>query len=112
MASEFWSHLDDALIRIHLDTEAYVLGPQELGRWCCNTCSNHELYTQADDDDVKEPVIIYYHDQNRDGEPDECHLGWAGGQRALDLVKQMCEYYGLVVELPKDEREKILVKYE
>jgi hypothetical protein len=56
--------------------------------------------------------MFYYHDQNRDDDVDECHLGWSGGQRALDLIKHYCEYYALVVELPENESKKILVKYQ
>lgn len=107
---EFWDSLDDILLRFHTDTEAYVMGPEKVGRWCCNTCSATEISLMAQEDNVSDPVYFFYHDQNREGEPDECHLGWSGGQRALDLIKQYCDYYALVVELPENEDTKILVK--
>ena len=109
---DFWDNLDDLLLRLHTDTEAYVMGPEKLGRWCCNTCSSAELYTSAGEDGISDPVVFYYHDQNRDDDVDECLLGWSGGQRALDLIKHYCEYYALVVELPENEDTKILVKYQ
>jgi hypothetical protein len=107
---EFWDSLDDILLRLHTDTEAYVMGPEKVGRWCCNTCSATEISLMAQEDNVSEPMYFFYHDQNREGEPDECHLGWSGGQRALDLIKQYCDYYALVVDLPENEDTKILVK--
>jgi hypothetical protein len=107
---DFWDSLDDLLMTIHRDTEAYVMGPEKLGRWCCNTCSATEISLMADKDKVSEPVYFFYHDQNRDTDAAECHLGWSGGQRALDLIKHYCDYYALVVDLPENEDTKILVK--
>jgi hypothetical protein len=107
---EFWDSLDDILLRFHTDTEAYVMGPEKVGRWCCNTCSAAEISLMAQEDDVSDPMYFFYHDQNRDEALAECYLGWSGGQRALDLIKQYCDYYALVVELPENEDTKILVK--
>ena len=107
---EFWDSLDDILLRLHTDTEAYVMGPEKVGRWCCNTCSAAEISLMAQEDNVSDPMYFFYHDQNRDEALAECYLGWSGGQRALDLIKQYCDYYALVVELPENEDTKILVK--
>lgn len=113
-AVEFWSALDDILLRFHTDTEAYVMGPEKVGRWCCNTCSAAEISLMAQEDGVSDPVYFFYHDQNltdqNDDLPDYCYLGWSGGQRALDLIKQYCDYYALDVVLPENEDTKILVK--
>lgn len=109
-ASEFWDSLDDILLRFHTDTEAYVMGPEKVGRWCCNTCSAAEISLMAQEDGVIDPVFFFYHDQNREGDEQECYLGWGGGQRALDLIKQYCDYYALDVVLPENEDTKILVK--
>jgi hypothetical protein len=68
----------------------------------------------AQEDNVSDPMYFFYHDQKVTDQnvdlPDYCQLGWSVGQRALDLIKQYCDYYALVVDLPENEDTKILVK--